>query len=754
MIRRLRVGGLLAAAVSGLAIASALTCPPAALAGTNYAWTGAGSSPNWSLGANWSGGQGLQQGQTYTGLLFGDLTGCDSGTSTGTCYASTADVPVSVNELSVDDNLPYRLGAANSAQVTLLGSAPGGSASSSTGIIAAPGSESPSGTAPVISAPIVIPTGSAQTWDIAGDSSGHQQSLEVDNINTSSPLDVNLTDGASLVTTSITGDQALSVSGGVGGGTTMNGILRFAGASGAGLDTGGSISLSDGASLDVATSGTVNAGSIDFADGSGGELTVGSGQAPDTVLSSDANVTFNSGIDFLALSLDSACPSSGCVSGADNSELTSSVGTVNLAGVTLALSQGSDSNGFCDDLAVGQTYTLVSAPTITGTFVNYPQNTGRPIGENCGLGPQATPSYVQLNYTSTAVTATVTAVGDAGDLPQNTGALPAISNKSRSGTSIIAGDTLFVTRGTWNESNSTDPQTKLSYNYVWMRCPASGPCTPIGGPSSSSYTTSASDVGDTIYVEVTATNTLGSKQVSSAKVGPVLPVLVPAATSPPTISGATTPGSILTVTSKGTWTGQPTPSYKYQWLLCSADRASSCAPAGAAGGTKTLTLTTADLGKYVAAAVSASNRGGTTLATSNLVGRVVPTRGAVLRALAWLRHPSSRKAIQALIAHLSFRTSFDAPSGGTLQITWKTTMTTGRGKHRRHQSIMVARGSARYGSLGPQDITVRLTRAGRTLLRHGRALLGHESTAVRITATERFQPTGGSWIMVSKHFTL
>lgn len=745
MIRQLRRGGLLAATVGGLAIASALAAP-AALAATPYAWTGTGSSADWSLGANWTGGAGLQQGQTYPALSFGDLPGCDNGTITGTCYASTADVPVSVGELNIDDNVPYRIGASNSAQVTLLGNAPGGSAASSTGITATPTGGSPSGTTPQISAPIVLPAGSAQTWDIAGDSTGHQQSLEVDNITTSSPLDIDLTAGASLLTTSITGGQTLSVSGGVGSGTTTNGTLRFAGASGSSLDAGGTIRLTNGASVDVTASGTVNAGAIEFADGTGGQLTVGSGHAPDTVLSSDG-VTFDGGIDFLALWLDSACASSGCAPGADNSELTSSAGTVNLAGDTLDLRQGSDSKGFCDDLAVGQTYTLISAPTITGTFVNYPPGTAAQIGEACGLGGQATPSYVQLNYTSAAVTATVTAVGDAGDIPQNTGAAPAISNKSRTGTSIIAGDTLFVTRGSWNDSNSTDPQTKLSYDYVWLRCPASGACTPISVPSSSSYTTSASDVGDMIYAEVTATNALGSQQVSSAKVGPVLPVIAPAATSAPTISGATTLGSTLTLTSTGTWTGQPTPSYKYQWLRCSTDSASSCAPSGAAGSSKTLTLSAADLGSYVAVAVSASNRGGTTLATSNLVGRVLPTPGAIVEALVQLHHPSSRSAVRALIRRRSFSTSFAAPSGGRLRITWKTAITTGSRRHRRHRLITVATGSARYDSLGPQRITIRLTRAGRTLLQH-------ESRRVRVTATEKFQPTGGGWTTVTRHFTL
>lgn len=742
-----RRSGLLVAAVSLLAIGSALAAAPSALAASDYAWTGAGSSPDWSLGANWSGGQGLQANQTYPPLFFEDLPSCDGSTSTAPCYSSTDDVPVTLDKISLDDDLPYAISASNGVKVTLLGSSPGGGAAASTGIDATPRSSGPSGTTPEISAPIVIPAGSDQTWDIAGDSSGHQQSLAVDSLDTASALDLDLTEGASLISKSITGGQAIAVSGGAAENTdNLDGTLRFDGAAGSDLDPGGSIALSDGANLDVTTSGTVDAGGIDFVDGSGGELSVGTGQAPDTVLSSDGDVTFYGGIDFLALALDSACASSGCAAGTDNSELTSSA-AVDLAGTALTLSQGTDAKGFCDDLVIGQTYTLVSAQSITGTFAGVPDGTSYPLGEECGLGPQATSTYVTIHYTSTAITATVTAVGNAGDVPQNTGAAPVITNKSRKVPSIFAGDTLSVSRGTWNVSGSTNPQTALSYGYAWMRCTASGACSQIGGQSTSTYTTSASDVGDMIYAEVTATNRLGSKQVSSAKVGPVLAVVAPSNTSAPTIGGTATPGSTLTVTSRGSWSGSPAPTYKYQWLLCSQASASSCTATGKLGGTRSLKLTTADLGLYVAVEVSAGNRGGTTLATSNLIGRVVPTSGTVLEALVPLRHPSGRKAVQRLIRRRRYSTRFTAPSGGTLRIVWRTRITVGRRGHRRHRSVTVGTYRGNYVHLGVKRVTVHLTPTGRRLLRR-------RPYSLRIVATESFAPIGGRRTTYRKHFRL
>ena len=75
----------------------------------------------------------------------------------------------------------------------------------------------------------------------------------------------------------------------------------------------------------------------------------------------------------------------------------------------------------------------------------------------------------------------------------------------------------------------------------------------------------ASDQGDLITVTVTATNASGSASATSISVGPITAALtVPANTVLPAITGTVTVGQTLTASS-GTWTGNPTPTYGYQW---------------------------------------------------------------------------------------------------------------------------------------------------------------------------------------------
>jgi hypothetical protein len=62
------------------------------------------------------------------------------------------------------------------------------------------------------------------------------------------------------------------------------------------------------------------------------------------------------------------------------------------------------------------------------------------------------------------------------------------------------GRTLRATTGTWT---STGPTT---FTYQWERCTVAGSCGDIAGATSSTYVPTASDIGFTLRVEVTATN--------------------------------------------------------------------------------------------------------------------------------------------------------------------------------------------------------------------------------------------------------
>jgi hypothetical protein len=75
------------------------------------------------------------------------------------------------------------------------------------------------------------------------------------------------------------------------------------------------------------------------------------------------------------------------------------------------------------------------------------------------------------------------------------------------------GQTLHAGQGTWG-NNPT------SFTYQWQRCASS--CTNIAGATAPTYVVASADVGDSIDVVVTASNTGGSSSQTSAQTAPVL----------------------------------------------------------------------------------------------------------------------------------------------------------------------------------------------------------------------------------------
>ena len=100
-------------------------------------------------------------------------------------------------------------------------------------------------------------------------------------------------------------------------------------------------------------------------------------------------------------------------------------------------------------------------------------------------------------------------------------ALPSISGTAQ------AGDTLTASSGSWNGT------TPITYSYQWRRCDKNGAgCANISGADSSTYLLKKADVGDTIRVRVTAKNSSGSAQATSAQTD-----VVAASPSAPTSTG-------------------------------------------------------------------------------------------------------------------------------------------------------------------------------------------------------------------------
>ena len=239
-------------------------------------------------------------------------------------------------------------------------------------------------------------------------------------------------------------------------------------------------------------------------------------------------------------------------------------------------------------------------------------------GESCSSIPGATSSSYELaasdvghalrvvvtasdaggsTEASSAATATVTAAAPTSLAP------PTISGPA------VEGQTLSAGNGEWTGSPT-------SYAYHWQRCNASGgSCSNITGATSASYELSSSEVGHTVRVLVSASNSIGSTKAASAVTAAVVAAGSPAPptnTALPRVSGTAVEGQTLSATT-GSWTESPT-SYGYQWRDC--DSAGGSCSNIATATSSTYKLGSADVGHTVRVVVTATNASGSTPATS------------------------------------------------------------------------------------------------------------------------------------------
>ena len=183
---------------------------------------------------------------------------------------------------------------------------------------------------------------------------------------------------------------------------------------------------------------------------------------------------------------------------------------------------------------------------------------------------------------------------------------------STSGSAVV-GNKLTASPGAWSDSPT-------GFAYQWQDCDPSGAsCSAISGATGSTYKLAAGDAGSTIDVVVTASNSAGSAQATSATTPMVtMPVQPPVDTGAPSISGQTVVGDKLTA-GNGSWSNGPT-DFAYQWQDCDSSGANCSNVSGATG--SSYKLAAGDAGSRIDVVVTASNAAGSGSATSAKTGVV------------------------------------------------------------------------------------------------------------------------------------
>jgi hypothetical protein len=212
--------------------------------------------------------------------------------------------------------------------------------------------------------------------------------------------------------------------------------------------------------------------------------------------------------------------------------------------------------------------------------------------------------------------------GGGGAPPLNTVA-PVISGSS------AIGSTLSSTTGTWTGTPT------ITYSYQWKRAGVD-----IVGETNSTYVLVVADYNVAITCVVTATNAFGSASATSNSITGT--GVAPVNTVVPVISGTPTVGQTLSSTT-GTWTGNPAPTYTYQWKRNGSNIVSATS--------STYTLVQADATFAITCAVTGTNVAGAAEATSNSLTVFDADAQAFITA-AGLTNPTQQNAINTLVVSM------------------------------------------------------------------------------------------------------
>jgi hypothetical protein len=191
-------------------------------------------------------------------------------------------------------------------------------------------------------------------------------------------------------------------------------------------------------------------------------------------------------------------------------------------------------------------------------------------------------------------------------------ALPAGSDASAAGGPVVsaaptvigtaaAGKRLTGLSGTWGGFG------RLTYRFQWYRCNAAGAaCLSIHGATSPTFPLGDRDVGKTLGLTVTATDSTGTASAFASLVGPIAPRRpLLESTAQPVVTGPPIQGKTVQVTT-GTWSPVPA-KLAYRWVRCNPHgRACATIPNASSG---SYTVSSSDLGHALVAIVQATNGG-------------------------------------------------------------------------------------------------------------------------------------------------
>ncbi len=228
------------------------------------------------------------------------------------------------------------------------------------------------------------------------------------------------------------------------------------------------------------------------------------------------------------------------------SQLTAHTGTWHGGGGTLSYSyqwEACNTSGeACTDISAATASTYTTTSSDDGITLRV-----RVTAANQGASASATSAP---SGTTTAASA-----------PEDT-SLPTISGEAK----VL--QTLTASHGEWSAS------PPLTYAYQWLSCSAEGSeCYEIPGATSASHQVEEGDAGNTLKVQVTATDAAGLSTKTSSATAVVVAAAAPVNITPPSITllGTAAPGAQIT-TDGGSWQNiastPPQGSLTYQWQRC------------------------------------------------------------------------------------------------------------------------------------------------------------------------------------------